>query len=137
MRIMQETYNLALAGYLGRDAMYAILACQFYWPRIANDVRYFVQNCYLCGSNKVWREQKHGLLKPLLIPEQKWQEILIDFVIELPLSKGCKNMAVITDHLGKGIIIEPMETIDAEATAYMFIKTFYCYHGLPSMIVSD
>jgi hypothetical protein len=46
-------------------------------------------------------------------------------------------MAVITDCLGKGIIIEPMETINAEATIYMFIKTFYCHHGLPSVIVSN
>ena len=90
---------------------------QFYWPRIANDVRRFVQNCHLCGSNKVWREWKHSLLKPLLILEQKWREISIDFIIELPLSEGCKNLAVITDQLGKGIIIEPMEKIDAEAMA--------------------
>jgi hypothetical protein len=46
-------------------------------------------------------------------------------------------MAVITDYLGKGIIVEPMETIDAEATTHMFIKTFYCCHGLPFVIVSD
>jgi hypothetical protein len=53
MRIMQETHDLALVGHPGRDAMYAILAHQFYWPGIANDVRRFVRNCYLCGSNKV------------------------------------------------------------------------------------
>jgi hypothetical protein len=46
-------------------------------------------------------------------------------------------MAVITDHLGKGIIVKPMETIDTEATTYMFIKTFYHYHGLPSVIMSN
>jgi hypothetical protein len=134
---MQETHNLALAGYPGRDTMYAILVRQFYWPRITNNVRHFVWNYYLYGSNKVWCEQKHGLLKPLPIPKQKWQEILIDFVIKLPLSKGCKNMAVITNHLGKGIIIEPIKTINAEATIYMFIKTFYHYHSLPSTIVSN
>jgi hypothetical protein len=46
-------------------------------------------------------------------------------------------MAVITDYLGKGIIIEPMETINIEATTHMFIKTFYYCHGLPSAIISD
>jgi hypothetical protein len=46
-------------------------------------------------------------------------------------------MAVITDHLGKGIIIKPIKTIDTEATTHMFIKTFYHHHGLPSVIVSD
>jgi hypothetical protein len=117
--------------------MYAILACQFYWPRIANDIRCFVWNCHLCGSNKVWHKQKHGLLKPLPIPKQKWQEILINFVIELPLSKGYKNLAIIMDYLGKGIIVEPMEKINTEATMRMFIKTFYQCHGLLTAIVSD
>jgi hypothetical protein len=46
-------------------------------------------------------------------------------------------MVVITDHLGKGIIIEPMEIINIEATIHMFIKTFYHHHGLPSTIMSD
>jgi hypothetical protein len=46
-------------------------------------------------------------------------------------------MAVITDHLGKGIIIKPIEIINAEATIHMFIKTFYHHHSLPSIIVSD
>jgi hypothetical protein len=46
-------------------------------------------------------------------------------------------MVVITNYLGKGIIVKPIETINAEATIYMFIKTFYYYHSLPSMIVSD
>jgi hypothetical protein len=46
-------------------------------------------------------------------------------------------MAVITDHLGKGIIIEPMETINTKAITHMFIKTFYYYHSLPSVIMSN
>jgi hypothetical protein len=46
-------------------------------------------------------------------------------------------MAVITDHLGKGIIVEPMEIINAEATTHIFIKTFYHYHSLPSVIMSN
>jgi transposase InsO family protein len=46
-------------------------------------------------------------------------------------------MAVITDHLGKGIIIKPMKIINAEATTHMFIKTFYHCYSLPSIIVSD
>jgi hypothetical protein len=46
-------------------------------------------------------------------------------------------MAVITNHLGKGIIVEPIETINTEATIHMFIKTFYHYYGLPSAIISN
>jgi hypothetical protein len=46
-------------------------------------------------------------------------------------------MAVIINHLGKGIIIKPIKIINAEATIHMFIKTFYCYHSLPSVIMSN
>jgi hypothetical protein len=41
------------------------------------------------------------------------------------------------DCLGKGIIIEPMEKINTEATMQMFIKTFYEHHSLPAIIVSN
>ena len=134
---MQEIHDSTFAGHPGKDAMYAMLTHQFYWPGIANDVRCFVRNCHLCGSNKIWQEQKHGLLKPLPIPERKWQEISIDFITELPLSNGYTNLAVFTDQLGKGTIIEPMDKINADTTIQMFIRTFYQCHGLLSVIVSD
>jgi hypothetical protein len=46
-------------------------------------------------------------------------------------------MMVITDRLGKGIIIEPIKDLETETTARRFIKIFYAYHGPPAAIVSD
>jgi len=39
----------------------------------------------------------NGLLKPLLVPDQKWKDILVDFVVNLLKSKGCKNIMVVID----------------------------------------
>lgn len=44
---------------------------------------------------------------------------------------------VITDRLGKGIILEPMENITAEYVAEKFIQCFIRHHGIPDAIVSD
>ncbi|THC87036.1 hypothetical protein EYZ11_013519 [Aspergillus tanneri] len=44
---------------------------------------------------------------------------------------------VITDRLGKGVIIKPCENIETEYIVRKFLKVFYAYHGLPSAIVSD
>jgi hypothetical protein len=44
---------------------------------------------------------------------------------------------VITDRLGKGVILEALETITADDVARIFLRTFYRSHGLPSAIVSD
>ena len=101
------------------------------------DIRRLIRNCDVCGRNKVWRDKKQGFLKPLPIPSRIWSEISIDFVVDLPQSEGCRNLLVITDRLGKGVILEPCNSMDAEAVAEIFIRRFYRQHGLPAAIVSD
>jgi hypothetical protein len=44
---------------------------------------------------------------------------------------------VITDHLGKGVMMESIRTIKAKDVAKFFLKAFYYQHGLPAAIVSD
>lgn len=85
----------------------------------------------------MWRERKHGLLKPLPIPERLWRDVSVDFIEKLPLSKDCSNIMVITDRLSRGVIIEAMHKIDAEAVAQVFVRSFYRRHGLPLSIISD
>ncbi len=61
----------------------------------------------------------------------------MDFVTDLLESNRCTNLMVITDRLGKGVILEPMSTIEAKDVARVFLRTFYRQHGLPAAIVSD
>ncbi|THC87386.1 hypothetical protein EYZ11_013167 [Aspergillus tanneri] len=136
-RIMQETHDSVITGHPGRNTMYAILARQFYWPNIAADVRRFVENCDKCNANKIWRDRRHGVLKPLPIPDRKWREIAIDFIEKLPESNGCQNLMVIVDRLGKGVILIPCEQIDTPTVTTKLIQHFIGYHGIPSAITSD
>ena len=61
----------------------------------------------------------------------------MDFITDLPVSKGHSNIMVITDRLGKGVIFEPLHTITALDVAQVILQTFYRHHGLPAAIVSD
>jgi hypothetical protein len=61
----------------------------------------------------------------------------MDFVIELPELEGLKNMIVITDRLGKGVITNRLDNLEAETVAKWFIKNYYPYYFLPFAIVSD
>jgi hypothetical protein len=56
------------------------------------------------------------------VPNRLWSEILIDFVVDLLLSKRCSNLIVITDCLGKGVILKEMKDIIAEAVVDAFIQ---------------
>ena len=49
----------------------------------------------------------------------------MDFVTELPESEGYTNLMVITNRLGKGIMLELIRTIKAKDVARVFLRTFY------------
>ena len=135
--LIQEAHDSMLTGHPGREGTAAVLSRQFFWPNMLRDVRRFVRNCDVCRRMKAWRDRRQGFLKPLPIPDRLWREISVDFVTELPQSDGCTNLIVITDRLGKGVILEPMRTIEAKDVARIFLRTFYRQHGLPAAIVSD
>ena len=101
------------------------------------DIRRFVRNCDVCGRNKTWKNKKQGFLKPLPIPNRIWSKFSIDFVVDLPENEKCKNLLIITDKLGKRVILEPCVSMDAEAVSEIFIRKFYRQHGLPAVIIFD
>ena len=136
-RINQQAHDSILSGHPGREGTYQVLARQFYWPGISDSNRRFCHNCDMCGSNKIWKEKKHGLLKPLPVPEQKWRDLSMDFIEKLPTAGGFQHTLVITDRLTRGVILEPMDSTGTEPTADAFIRVFYRRHGLPNSIVSD
>jgi transposase InsO family protein len=138
-KIIQQIHDSYTTGHPGRDATYSILSRRWFWPRAVKDVRQFLRNCGVCGRSTIWRETKHGLLKPLPIPQRIWAEISMDFITGLPAAKGshATNCLVITDRLTKSVILVGMGSITADALAGVFLTHFYMHHGLPTAITSD
>jgi hypothetical protein len=136
-RIIQRIHDSVVGGHPGREATYAFVARQFFWPGMSMNVRDFTDACDGCGRNKSWRSRRKGFLKPLPIPDRIWSEISMDFITELPESEGCSNMIVITDRLGKGVVADGLNDLEAETVAKWFIRRYYPHHFLPFAIVSD
>lgn len=136
-RLIQKTHDSALTGHPGREATLAMLCRRFYWPGQSQDVRKFLKACDVCNSTTIWREKKHGLLKPLPLPGQIWKDISMDFITDLPLSNNCSDLLVIRDRFSRGILLEATSCTTAEATAERFIHTVYRLHGLPRSVVTD
>jgi transposase InsO family protein len=61
----------------------------------------------------------------------------MDFMTDLPISKGCSSMVVLTDQLSKGVVADGLLEITAKAVADWFLRRYYPYHFLPRVIVSD
>jgi hypothetical protein len=79
-----------------------------------------------------------GLLQPLKIPEWKWEEIRMDFIVRLPRTQAeYDSIWVIVDHLTKvGHFIPVKTTYPGAKLVELFMPRIMCLHGVPKKIVS-
>jgi len=102
------------------------------------DIQKYVAECDTCQRNKSENIMTLGLLHPLHIPKTKWEEISMDFIEGLPLSKGKDKILVVVDQLTKYAHFMGIKKTDsAKQIAEVFCKNIYKLHGFPKIIVSD
>ncbi len=46
-------------------------------------IDWYIQNCYICQRSKIFKDKSNDLLQSLSISEQRWQDITINFIINL------------------------------------------------------
>jgi hypothetical protein len=79
------------------------------------------------------------LLQPLKIPEWKWEEIGMDFIVGLPRTQPVyDSIWVIVDRFTKVAHFIPVKTTYSGAKlAELYMSRIVCLHGVPRQIVSD
>jgi len=68
---------------------------------------------------------------------QKWRDILIDFVVNLPSSNKFINIIVVVNRLTKMRYIIPIDLINIILVAEYFIKYVFKLHKLFNLIISN
>jgi hypothetical protein len=99
----------------------------------------YVALCDNCQRVKAKHQRPVGLLQPLKIPQWKWEEIRMDFIIGLPIMQsGYDSIWVIVDHFSKVAHFIPVKsTYKGAKLAELYIARILCLHGVPKKIVSD
>jgi hypothetical protein len=79
-----------------------------------------------------------GLLQPLSIPDWKWDDINMDFIMGLPLTiRKYNSIWVIVDRLTKSAHFIPVNTnYNVQKYAEIYIARVLCLHRVSKMIVS-
>ncbi|GMJ02256.1 hypothetical protein HRI_003894800 [Hibiscus trionum] len=102
------------------------------------DVHRFVSDCQTCQRMKSESRTPAGLLQPLPIPEQVFEDISLDFITGLPRSNGKEAILVVVDRLTKyGHFFALPRSYDALSIAQVMVHGVIKLHGLPRSIVSD
>ncbi|GAU18789.1 hypothetical protein TSUD_80780 [Trifolium subterraneum] len=138
MAIIKEFHSTPTAGHSGLQPTLARLAASFLWPDIYRDVKQFIQQCAVCQQNKYMPQKKQGLLQPLDIPANVWEDITMDFITHLPNSFGHTVIWVVCDRLTKYVHFIGLPTrFTAKDIATRFSTEICRLHGPPKTIISD
>jgi len=60
-----------------------------------------VKTCLICQQNRTLNKKQAGLLQPLLIPQGPWENVSMDFIVNLPPSRGFDAIMVVVDRFSK------------------------------------
>ena len=140
MRVIKEAHDQPAVGHPGVEKTLNMIRWHYYWPAIRGEVEQYFRNCHVCKRAKSSQDAYNGLLQPLPVPEKPWVDLTMDFVLGLPKSQGYDSILMVVDRLSKKrhyILCTEDNSTNAEATAAMFLRHVWCYHGLPVSLTLD
>ena len=106
-----------------------------------NTVITYIRNCYKCQRFKTSRDREHDLIQSLPISQKRWQDIFMNFIVDLSQSKEHNVIFVVVNRLIKkrhyiSCTVTDEDT-SVEYTAKMLVNHIFRLHGLSSLIVSN
>ena len=137
-KILLELHTSPLGGHSGFLKTYHRVKKEFFWEGLKSNIQKFVVECLVFQQNKVETINTPGLLQPLSIPSQHWEEISMDFIKILPKSEGKSVIMVVVDRLTQNAHFCALShPFKASIVATALMETIQKLHGNPNIIVSE
>ncbi|WVZ01635.1 hypothetical protein V8G54_027704 [Vigna mungo] len=137
-QILQEFHNSKIGGHAGITKTTSRIVNQFHRTNMQQDIRKYINECPVCQQEKVDHALPKGLLQPLPIPQQVWEDIAMDFITHLPTVNGYSTIMVVVDRLSKFAYFIPLRSeFSSKSVVDAFIAQVVKIHGIPKSIVSD
>ena len=138
-QLLREHHDVAVSGHQGTARTQELLKRRYYWPRMDEMVRQYVTTCPTCQRTKGSTQKPFGLLRPLPVPNERWDQVTMDFITGLPTTAaGYDAITVFVDKLSKMVHFAPGRKTDtAIVVGQQFFDHIFRQHGMPISIVSD
>jgi transposase InsO family protein len=140
--LLHRFHDAPLAGHFGTERTLELIGRHYHWVGIEKDVAQYVKRCKECQWSHVKRHKPYGKHKSLETPDIPWTDLAMDFVTDLPPSKGRQGVydavLVIIDRFTKMALYVPTtKKATAEELADIFLERIIPLAGVPQSIISD
>ena len=107
--LVRELHSTPYAAHPGVQRTISKVRRYFWWKGMTTDIREIVESCPICQLEKTDHTQRKGSLQSLAIPEAKWQEVSVDFVVDLPVAAGGEDaIMTVVDRATKMVHLIPV-----------------------------
>ncbi len=94
IQLIRKAHDLSINDHSDMNWTLNLLRRSYCWSKMRMTIKRYIRNCYVCRRSKALRDWINELLMSLLILEQQWQSLSLDFIIDL--SESDENNAILT-----------------------------------------
>lgn len=134
--ILSKEHDQSL--HMGFDKTLAKIKLRFYWPRMAQDIKRYIQNCSICKECKGSSVPTIPKMGEPRIANRPWQIISLDFVGPITMSKN-KNqyLLVILDVFSKWVQLYPMKRLDVNEVCRILKEHWFWRNSAAQIAITD
>ncbi len=129
MNLIHEVHDQSLIDHSEILRTVKIIKRNYYWSSMRKTIDRYIWNCYVCQHSKTSRNKSNDLLQSLFISEQWWQNIVMNFIIDLSDSYNYNVILTVICKLLKErhyiSCITDDEDITVKKTAEMLLQWVY------------
>ncbi len=141
IQLIKEVYDLSISDHSDMNWTLDLLRWSYCWSKMRITIKRYIQNCYVCRRSKASRDWINELLKSLYISEQRWQDISLNFIIDLLKSDESNAILTVIDQLSKErhyiFCWSDDEETFAEQTVKLLLIWVFRTHELSRSIMFD
>lgn len=134
--VLKQEHNESL--HPGYEKTIHRLKLRYYWPKMAEHTRKYVQSCSVCKQCKPSTLPTAPVMGAQRLSNKPFQILALDFIQNLPRSRNGKcHLLVLMDVFSKWVLLMPVRKIESKEVCRLVEDCWIRRFGTPEVIISD
>src|SRR6266498_4290334 len=133
--ILSLVHEHLLSGHFGLEATLTKLKKRYYWPKMKDDIKSYIQTCDQCQRRGKPTDENELYSIKIKEPLYQWGIDIVGPLTET--SRGNKYIVVAIDYFTKYPKARALANANARNVANFLYEDIICKHGCPRKIISD